>query len=483
MTQADLVIINGSVVSHETTQQAAIAIRDGKIVAVGEESSMPAAKEVLDAKGLHLLPGAIDVHVHFREPGYTHKETWESGTAAAAMGGVTTVFDMPNTNPPTATPEAFADKLALAEQQAYVDFGIYGLMAEDNVDQLEALAESGVIGFKCFMGNTFGNLPSPSTGAMLEAFERVAPYGLRTSLHAETASIMAWRYERLREAGRNDALAHVAARPDVVAVEAVSRAAILAEWTGARIHVLHVSSAAELRPMREAKQRGVDITSETCPHYLMMDTRDYAKLGSLMRVNPPIRDAEDSEALWEAVRDGTLDMIATDHAPHTPEEQYNDIIWEADCGFPGVETQMPLMLTAVSEGRITLQDYVRLSAVAPAKAWGLYPHKGALVVGADADIAIVDLERCDVIDQQALHSHRARATPFHGWSVKGLPVHTLVRGRFVMRDRSLQSDARGSGLSVKRVQQMSLPTLANSDKTLAAEVAKVSVQQGELSSC
>lgn len=482
MTQADLVIINGSIVSHETTQQAAIAIRAGKIIAVGEESSMPPAKEVLDAQGMHLLPGAIDVHVHFREPGYTHKETWESGTAAAAMGGVTTVFDMPNTNPPTATPEAFAEKLALAEQQAYVDFGIYGLMAEDNVDQLEALAESGVIGFKCFMGNTFGNLPSPSTGAMLEAFERVAPYGLRTSLHAETASIMAWRYERLRAAGRNDALAHVAARPDVVAVEAVSRAAILAEWTGARIHVLHVSSAAELRPMREAKQRGVDITSETCPHYLMMDSRDYATLGSLMRVNPPIRDAKDSEALWEAVRDGTLDMIATDHAPHTPNEQHKEVIWEADCGFPGVETQMPLMLTAVSEGRITLQEYVRISAVAPAKAWGLYPHKGSLTVGADADIAIVDLERRDVIDQETLHSHRARATPFHGWSVKGMPVHTLVRGRFVMRDRTLQSAAKGSGQSVKRVQQMPLAKLVNSDKTLAAEIAHVSVQPEALTS-
>ncbi|MGO2243347.1 MAG: allantoinase AllB [Halomonas sp.] len=482
MTQADLVIINGSIVSHETTQQAAIAIRAGKIIAIGEESSMPPAKEVLNAQGMHLLPGAIDVHVHFREPGYTHKETWESGTAAAAMGGVTTVFDMPNTNPPTATPEAFAEKLALAEQQAYVDFGIYGLMAEDNVDQLEALAESGVIGFKCFMGNTFGNLPSPSTGAMLEAFERVAPYGLRTSLHAETASIMAWRYERLRAAGRNDAMAHVAARPDVVAVEAVSRAAILAEWTGARIHVLHVSSAAELRPMREAKQRGVDITSETCPHYLMMDTRDYATLGSLMRVNPPIREAGDSKALWEAVRDGTVDMIATDHAPHTPNEQYKEVIWEADCGFPGVETQMPLMLTAVSEGRITLQEYVRISAVAPAKAWGLYPHKGALTVGADADIAIVDLERQDVIDQESLHSHRARATPFHGWSVKGIPVHTLVRGRFVMRDRTLQSEAKGSGQSVKRVQQMPLAKLVNSDKTLAAEIAKMTVQREALTS-
>lgn len=468
----DLVIHGGTIVTDTHQFAASVAIDDGTIVAVGADHTMPAAEQRFDATGLHLLPGAIDVHVHFRDPGYDYKETWESGTAAAAMGGTTTVFEMPNTNPPTANPDAVADKLERAKANAYVDFGVYGLLAEDNVDQLEALAEAGVIGYKCFMGNTFGNLPSPSTGAMLEAFERIAPLGLRTSLHAETASIMAWRYERLKAAGRNDALAHVAARPSVVAVEAVARAAILSEWTGARIHVLHVSSAAELRPMAEAKARGVDITAETCPHYLRYNTDDYERLGSVIRVNPPVREAHDSEALWQGLADGTLDMIATDHAPHLPEEKHRKVIWDADCGFPGVETQMPLMLDSVNAGRLSLCDYVRISSVAPARAWGLHPAKGRIGVGADADIALVDMTRTETIDQNSLHSINARVSPFDGVKVTGVPVHTLVGGRFAMRDRRLVSAARGRGRNVKHVQNMPDADVRNADRTLAVELAR-----------
>jgi dihydroorotase len=261
---ADLVIKGGTIVTDRSQFRGAIAVKDGIVLAIGADDAMPAAAEVLDATGKYLLPGAIDAHVHFREPGYTHKETWQTGTASAAMGGVTTVFEMPNTNPPTGTPDALKLKLEAAKK-AYVDYGIYGLLAENNLDQLEALIEGGVAAFKCFMGNTFGNLPSPPTGAMLEGFEIVARHGYRIALHAENASIMARRQAKLKEAGRHDPLAHLAARPAVVATEAVSRAAILAEWTGARIHILHVSSADELRPLREAKLRGVDITAETAP--------------------------------------------------------------------------------------------------------------------------------------------------------------------------------------------------------------------------
>ncbi len=183
---------------------------------------------------------------------------------------------------------------------------------------------------------------------MLEGFEVVAATGKRISLHAETASIMARREARMAAAGRRDPLAHLAARPAVVAVEAVSRAAILAEWTGARIHILHISSADELRPLAEAKARGVDITGETCPHYLMLSSDDYARWAGVIRVNPPVREAHHQAPLWRALADGTIDMIATDHAPHAPEEKTRNDIWSVDCGFPGVETQMPLMLTEVA---------------------------------------------------------------------------------------------------------------------------------------
>src|SRR5207244_4847218 len=181
-----------------------------------------------------------------------------------------------------------------------------GLLAEDHIDQLAALIDGGVAGFKCFMGNTFGNLPSPSTGAMLEGFEIIAERGLRIALHAETASIIARREKRLQSAGRTDPLAHLASRPAVVAIEAVSRAAVLAEWTGARIHILHISSADELRPLHEAKARGVDITGETCPHYLMLSAADYERCGGTIRVNPPVREARHQEPLWRALADGTV---------------------------------------------------------------------------------------------------------------------------------------------------------------------------------
>ena len=379
---ADLVIANGTIVGPHGAVAASLAIKDGRIAAIGAEGTMPPALETLDAAGLHLLPGAIDVHVHFREPGYPHKEDWESGTAAAAFGGVTTVFEMPNVVPPTASAETLAIKHRLAAEKAYVDFGLYGLLGEDTIDRVGELIAGGVIGFKLYMGNTFGAIPTVPTGAMLEAFEIVAETGKRIALHAETASIMARREARLRAAGRTDPLAHLAARPAIVAVEAVSRAAVLAEWTGARIHILHISSAAELRPLREAKARGVDVTGETCPQYLLLSSDDYRRLGGVIRVNPPVREAENQDALWQALGDGAIDMIATDHAPHTREEKTRNDIWTVDCGFPGVEQQMPLMLSMVAAGRLSLSDYVRLTAENPAKAWGLFPRKGAIQVGA-----------------------------------------------------------------------------------------------------
>jgi dihydroorotase len=467
---ADLVINGGTIVSPDAEYRASIAIKDGVILAIGAAEAMPPAKETLDATGLHVLPGAIDVHVHFRDPGYPQKEDFASGTAAAAFGGVTCVFDMPNTLPTIATPEALADKHRIASAKAHVDYGLYAVLGEDSIEQVDALIEGGIIGFKLYMGNTFGRIPSPTTGAMLEAFEVVAPTGKRISLHAETNSIMERRESRLRATGRIDPIAHLAARPAVVAVEAVARAAILAEWTGARIHILHISSAAELRPLAEAKARGVDITGETCPHYLLLSEADYETFGGVVRVNPPVREAANRQPLWNALLDGTVDMIATDHAPHAPDEKTRNDIWTVDCGFPGVETQMPLMLTEINRGRATIQDYVRWSAENPAKIWGLYPRKGTLTVGSDADIAVVDLKRSWTIDDALIQS-RSKISPWQGREATALPIHTIVRGRFVMKDRILQDDARGWGRSVHAIQQMPPAEPRNADSTMTAITA------------
>jgi dihydroorotase len=466
MLTADLVIHGGTVVSPDSVIDASIAIKGERIVSVGARDTMPPAGETLDAKGLHVLPGAIDVHVHFRDPGYPHKEDFASGTAAAAFGGVTTIFDMPNTIPPVGTPELMAAKHKMAAEKAHVDFGLYALLGEDTIPHAVELAKT-AIGFKLYMGNTFGAIPTPDTGAMLEAFEVVAPTGKRVSLHAETNDIMVRRELRMREAGRIDPLAHIASRPAVVAIEAVSRAAILSEWTGARTHILHISSAEELRPLREAKARGVDITGETCPQYLFLSTDDYARFGGVIRVNPPVREKRNQEPLFAALIDGTVDCIATDHAPHSIEEKTRNDIWTVDCGFPGVETQMPMMLTEVAAGRYSICDYVRWSAANPAKIWGLYPRKGVVQAGADADLALVDLDRRWTIDDARLQS-LSRITPFHGRPVQGLPIHTLVRGRFVMRNRALMNEARGWGRSVHAIQNLPAPELKNTDDTMAA---------------
>ena len=460
----DMIIRGGTVVSPGSSVLADVVIQDGVIVAVADPGLFTDAHEVIDATGRYVLPGAVDSHVHFRTPGYEYKEDWNTGTAAAACGGTTTVFEMPNTNPPTGTLEALRLKQEIAAAQAHVDYGIYGLLDEDNIDTLEDLIDAGVSGFKCFMGNTFGDLPAPSDGAMLEGFEILARRGYRCTVHAENPSIMARRQQKMEDAGRTDPLAHLAARPEVCAIEAVGRAIIFAEWTGARLHIAHKSSKDALYLIRDAKARGVDVTVETCPHYLLLSTDDMGRLGGLLRVNPPIREPGHGEALWEAMFDGTIDMIATDHAPHLPEEKSSDNIWQCDCGFPGVETQMPIMLTQVNAGRMTINKYVEWSAAAPAKAWGCYPRKGVLQAGSDADIVIVDLDKAGVISQEDLHS-KSLITPWHGFETRGTVEYTMVRGKVLVRDGEFTGE-QGWGKPVP--QTMPEPAPRNTHKTTEA---------------
>lgn len=436
MRSVDLVIRGGTVVTPEGRVQGGLAVDAGVIVAVAADEALPAAREVIDARGQYLLPGVIDSHVHFREPGLEYKEDWQSGTAAAACGGVTTVLEMPNTRPPTATVEALQLKQRCAARGARVDYGIYGLLAQDNAGDLAGLAEHGVIGFKCYMGETVGAIPAPDDGVMLEEFETAARLGLRVAVHAENNGIMQRIISRLKAAGRTDPLAHVDSRPEICAVEAVSRAILFAEWTGARLHICHESCKDVLPIVRAARQRGVDVTVETCPHYLLLTSEAMSRLGSVLRMNPPVRAAGHDEALWAGLLDGTIDMMSTDHSPHSIEEKTRPDIWHAVSGFPGVETAVPLMLTEVNRGRLGLERYVQVSSANPARAWGLYPRKGALQVGSDADVIVVDMEREGKIRGAELHS-KSKITPFEGVTTRGRPVCTIVRGRVVMREGEL----------------------------------------------
>ncbi len=461
----DTVITGGTVVSETASLEAAVAIDGGRIVAVGDPALMPSAREIIDATDKMVLPGIIDVHVHFREPGMTHKEDWETGSRAAAAGGVTTVFEMPNTDPPVDTVEHFQLKKDIAERKSLVDFGLYGLLSEQALPHLAALAEAGVCGYKLFLGNTTGNLPCPSDGAVLEGFEIIAGLGLRCSIHAENAPILFWRENKLIAAGRTDALAHLAARTDVVALEALCRSCVLADWTGARIHIVHESCAGSLPYIRFFKDKGVDLTVETLPQYLYLDVEMMLEPGGeMMRMNPPVRQKSHQAALWAALTDGTIDMISTDHAPHAPEEKAGNRIWDIACGMVGVETSVPLMLTAVAQGRLSLANYVRAACAAPARAFGLYGRKGVLQPGADADVVIVDLNKTATLSADRLHS-RGKAFPYEGMTVRGLPVRTLVRGRTVAVDGVAVGEP-GWGQMVRP--KMTPPTPRNRNTTTQA---------------
>jgi len=439
--KADLVVKGGWVVTSQETFKGGVAISNGKFVAIGTDDSLPDGKEVIDVRDKHILPGLIDGHVHFREPGLTYKEDFGTGSTAAVCGGITTVIDMPNTIPPTADAEQVTVKQRLAEEKSLVDFGLIGVILQTNTDQIAPMAEAGVIGYKIFFGATVGNLPCPDDGVCLEAFSRIAESKLPLGIHAENRQIMDHYTDQLKAKGKNDPIYWESSRPALCEAESVAHALFFAEAFGTKLHVFHMSSKQAAFLVRDAKARGVRVTAETGPHYLLREPKDMAEVGPLLKMNPPVRPRDHAQALWDGLLHGYVDMLATDHSPHTFEEKGCDMtgkllkpaIWDCVSGFCGVETAVPLMLTEVNKGRMTLNHYIKLASENPAKIWQFYPKKGAIRLGSDGDVTIVDMNKESVIDGNKLHS-KNKPTPWHGWRVKGVPVCTIVRGHVQMRD-------------------------------------------------
>lgn len=438
----DLVIKGGKIVTPGGIWEAALAIQDGSIAALGDAALFSPAAETLDAKGLHILPGLVDDHVHLREPGLTYKEDIETGTRAAAAGGVTTVLDMPNTVPAVASVEILRCKMALAEGRSHVDLGLYAVVTDENVDQLGAIAAAGAVGFKVFMGETTSYVRCPNDGLLFKALRSIRETGLRVGAHAENDAILQQLKSELIEQGRTDPLAHLESRPAFAEVEAISRALVLTQAAGNAFHVFHLSTREGLELVTDAKRKGLPVTAEVLVGHLLLDADDYARLGNRIRLNPPIRTREHQQALWDGLRRGQIDNLATDHAPHTAEEKTAENVWDAACGFIGVETALPLMLTEVNRGRLPLEQYVRLACENPARIWGLYPRKGSIHVGADADLVLVDLKQTGVIDSNKLHN-KNRITPFHGRPVQGMPRYTILRGQVIMAEGELQDKPSG----------------------------------------
>lgn len=401
----DLVISGGTLVDRGVVRKADLAITNGRVAAVAEPGTIePGRARVEDADGLHVLPGLVDAHVHVRDPDASNPEDFGSATRAAAAGGVTTVFAMPNTAPPAVVPEVLREVRAIGAASAVVDFALVAGVDSGGGERIGPLADAGAVAFD-ILDPPFEN----GTRWWVELLDAVARSGRRLGLPIDDAGLPE------------------ATDPDL---SGLLRALPLAHRTGAAITLRQLSAARELDAL--AALLGLfpdtDIVVETCPHYLYLTYADAERLGARAKMIPPLRAASDQAALWSAIRRGVVDYVGSDHAPHDPVRKDGP---DAPSGIVGLETLLPLLLTSAAEGRVRIEDAVRLCSEAPARAYGLYPRKGSIAVGADADLVLVDAGARWTFAADATHS-RGAASPFDGWELTGRPLRTLVGGRRVM---------------------------------------------------
>ena len=437
----DLIIKNGTIVTPKESFSGGIAVSNGKIVKTGELDPSDTADEIYDASGKYILPGLIDAHVHFRDPGLTEKEDFETGSIAAAMGGITLVADMPNTVPVTSTVENFNEKASIARAKSYVDFALFALLNNDNSDEMADLKKSGALGFKVFLGSSTGDIAAPSYPVLMKQMDECVKLDMRIGFHAELNEINAnFTTVAKKETDSPDGFWLDYARPVISEAQAINTIINYAFHTKAKVHIHHITSEDASVLAGKARDEGIDLTTETCPHYLIFDCQEYTH-----KVYPPIRDDSHRSALWDAVKFGVIDMIASDHAPHTAREKAMPV-WGAPAGLSGVETLVPLLLNEVNRGNLSINDIVRMTSEAPAKIWGIYSQKGNLLPGADADITVVDMTIKKIIRASELHS-KNKTSPYDGMEVQGFPAATIVRGAFVMKDGKL-TGKKGYGIFV-----------------------------------
>jgi len=430
----DLLIRNAIVVGDSKQSRVDIGVSDGLIDAIGPELAGVATEEI-DAAAMHLLPGVLDAHVHMNEPGRAEWEGFETGTRALAAGGATAAIDMPlNAHPPTVTGAAFDEKRRCLEGRALVDMALWGGLVPGNVDELDGLAARGAVGFKAFMCSSgiddFGAIDDL---ALYDGMRRAASLGLPVAVHAESDSITAGLAARARAAGRTAMRDFLRSRPAVAELEAIARAIALAQESGCSLHVVHVSTGRGVALVADARARGLDVTCETCPHYLVLTDEDAETLGNVAKCAPPLRPRKEVEALWRALADGTLPMVASDHSPAPWELKRAADAFAAWGGISGCQTLLALLL---SEGHHTrglgLDLIARVTSGYVARRFRLR-GKGRIDVGADADLVLVDLSATGQLSAEDLH-YRHRHSPFVGRTLSARVARTLVRGRTVFAD-------------------------------------------------
>ena len=439
---ADLAIRGATVIS-DGAHDRDILIRDGRIVALVEPGAASADRDI-DADGLLALPGIVDAHVHFNDPGRAEWEGWTSGSRAAAAGGVTTVIDMPlNSLPPVTDGRAFDRKRAAGERSSIVDFGLWGGLIGTESGPLRELAGRGVVGVKAFLCDSgVTEFPAIQDADLHAAFRAATAAGLLVAVHAEDDGLVWEATARVRGAGRTDAGAWVASRPPLAEVRAVARACAAAKASGARLHVVHLSAADALGAIGAARAEGTDVSVETCPHYLVFDEADVLVQGPLLKCAPPIRERANRDALWDALSGGRIDLVGSDHSPCPAADKVkgNTDIFAAWGGISGVQSLLPAVFTeALRRARGTLDRRAVAGFIAwrlaakPADRFGLAPRKGRIATGADADIVLFDPLREWTLAPSAVQT-RSGLTPYSGRSFTGAVVRTIVRGTTVYLD-------------------------------------------------
>jgi len=434
----ELVIKNGKVVLPDQVLKLDIAVSEGKIVALGEELSAAPLTQVIDAEGLYVLPGMIDIHVHFNEPALGHWEGFRSGSAALAAGGCTTYADMPlNGNPPTVNEAALQQKLNAAAGNSVVDYVLWGGLVPGNLDDLEALAAAGVTGFKAFLSNPGGDgegrFREVDEDTLFQGMQRIAAVGGILALHAESEAITAVLTADAVRNGRSSARDFAACRPAEAELEAVSRALLYSERTGCRLHFVHISTAAAIEKIHEAKLRGLNVSVETCPHYLVLTERDMEDLGPVAKCAPPLRSALEQKKLWEMLAQGKIDLVASDHSPCPTELKVQPELsfFEAWGGISGAQSSLELMFhEGVNVRGLPVTLISRLLSGQPAKRFGLDHLKGTIALGLDADLVLLNPNAIYTLNAEDL-LYRHKHSPYIGRTLSCKVASTISRGRVV----------------------------------------------------
>ncbi len=428
----DLVIKGGTLATAKGSEQTDIAIKDGRFAAIGDLADA-SADEILEVNGLTVLPGVIDTQVHFREPGIEHKEDLQSGSLAAVMGGVTAVFEMPNTKPPTTSKEAIEDKVARGRDRMHCDFAFYVGGTHENAAELPQLERmDGICGVKVFMGSSTGNLLVPDDDGVGDILKHIKR---RAAFHSEDEYRLRER-RPLAETGKVET--HPVWRDAEAAISSTRRLIKLAREANQKIHVLHVTTEEEMQML--AANRDIVSVEVTPQHLTLVAPQAYEEIGTYAQMNPPIREARHRAALWKALEQGIVDVLGSDHAPHTKEEKA-ETYPHSPAGMPGVQTLLPVMLGHMAEGKLSLEKLVSLTSLNAVKLFNI-KEKGEVKIGNHADLTFVDLKRSETISEEWVAS-RCGWSPFTGRTVTGWPVGTMVRGTRVMWQGELTAPSTG----------------------------------------